>query len=124
MINTVNTTKTLFKHIDTRINSMILKGDSIDEIISNLQSTHDSFQKEVLSSKVVNTRFKYVYIRNIVIRKRIQDLHFIKTLQYNYQEYRSYTISKLFRLILLRDKINVDKCVVELPIIPRVPFIL
>ena len=115
MLNTFNRTETLFKHIDTRINSMILKGNSIDEIIVNLQASHDSFQNKVLNSTVVDTRFKYVYTHNIVIRKRIQDFYFMKTLQYNYQEYQGYTVSKLFKLILLRDKINVEKCVVELP---------
>ncbi len=115
MLNTFNRTETLFKHIDTRINSMILKGNSIDEIITNLQSSHDSFQNKVLSSKVVDTRFKYVYTHNIVIRKRIQDFHFMKTLQYNYEEYQSYNVAKLFRLVLLRDRMNVEKCVVELP---------
>lgn len=109
-----NKTDLLYNHIDTKINQMISRGDSIDIIIENLQSTHDRFQKKVLISKIVDSRFRYVYTHNEVIKKRISDFEFIKQLVNKYPKYNSLSNHKIFQLIKLKDKISCDKLVIEL----------
>lgn len=112
--NTFNKTELLFKHIDSRIQGYINSGKTIDEIISTMESTHQNFQQKVLNNSKLDSRFRYVYTHNIVIKKRIQDFYFIKTLQFNYKRYRNESISKMFKLIQLRDKLDCNKLSVEI----------
>jgi hypothetical protein len=113
-METFNKTELLFSHIDNKINGMISKGESVESIVKNLQSTHDRFQEKVLNSKVMDSRFKYVYTHNQVAAKRIVDFGFASKLAEKNPKFRGLGANRLFKLIKLRDRLMKDKFEVKI----------
>ena len=112
-----NKVDVVLKFVDTRISKMISDGKNFDYIISELELSHDRFKSDMdkIMENGVNTRYKYLFTHNEVIKKRITDIKFAKTLMYNYAEFGEYNLEKVFNLVKFREKISGEKIVVEVP---------
>lgn len=105
---TYDKTEIVFKHIDTIIGSLIREGKNYDQILDSLDLKVEKFKKILKTCKKEETRYKFILTHNKVCEKRIFDFNYAKTLVSNYDEYETYSVDKMFKLIKLRDKIVDD----------------
>ena len=101
-------TETILRYIDTQVDKMLTDGKSFDAVISELNKKVEKFS---ITLKNCDSPATYKNINALVevCKKRIDDILYAKSLQFNYYEYAVYPTVKLFKLIKFKDKLSPDR---------------
>ena len=108
-------TKTILRYIDTQVDKMLSDGKSFDAVISELNKKVERFSITLKNCDSPAT-YKNISALVEVCKKRIDDILYAKTLQFNYYEYAVYPTTKLFKLIKFKDKLSPIKFEVEVDV--------
>lgn len=95
--------KLVNKYFDKIIIEKVLSNYCLDKIIEILEDKKSEIVSKIPIS--VGSKLEYLIIKYLVIKKKIDDLNYGKTLIFNYSEYSKYSTQKIFKLIKLRDKL-------------------